>query len=403
LATSHPWAFRARFKRGGFGWSGTKKAMERMSEALSEIEGIARFDTALAGEGAVILLEKLSPALSDIDSSSGSLGNAAAGLVETLVPLIAAAPVPLATREKWLERLFEAFQEDDPPYIESLGEHWGALCADPALASKWANQLLPLVHHVMADRRRGTYAYTKGDTPCFSALFSADRLDELLAVLALDPKPHWQTQQWAAKAMAVRGDVDGAIACIEGLRGPYASNTALSALAERFLLDAGRIEEAYAQYGIQATDANTHIARYRSLVKRYPGIPPSRILGDLIASAPGEEGKWFATAKTLKQFDLAIALAGRSPVDPKTLVRAARDHIKSQPAFALESALLALHWMASGAGYDLTSADVWAARDHALAAAHAMESTTDVAKLIAEAVTGQGAPAIWVRQSLGLS
>ena len=403
MATSHPWAFRARFKRGGFGWSGTKKAMERMSEALKEIEGIARFDPALAGEGAVLLQEKLSPALSDIDSSSGSLGNAAAGLVETLVPLIAAAPVPPATREKWLERLFEAFQEDDPPYIETLGEHWGALCAGPALASKWADQLLPVVHHVMADRRRGTYAYTKGDQPCFSALFSAGRLDDLLAVLALDPKPYWQTQKWVAKAMAVRGDVEGAIACVESLRGPYASDTALSALAESFLLDAGRIDEAYARFGIQATDANTHIARYRSLVKRYPCIPPARILGDLIASAPGEEGKWFATAKTLKQFDLAIALASRSPVDPKTLVRAARNHVKSQPAFALDSALLALHWMARGAGYDMTSADVWAARDHALAAAQAVDSSTDVAKRIAQAVAGQGTPAIWVRQSLGLS
>ena len=403
MATSHPWAFRARFKRNGFGWSGTKKAMERMSEALTEIEAIARFDPALAGEGAVLLLEKLSPALSDIDSSSGSLGNAAAGLVEALVPMIAAAPVPPATREKWLERLFEAFQDDDPPYIESLGEHWGALCAGPALASKWADQLLPLVQRVMADLRRGTYAYTKGDTPCFSALFSAGRLDDLLAVLALDPKPHWQAQQWAAMAMAVRGDVDGAIACIEALRGPYASDKALSALAEKFLLNAGRIDEAYARYGIQATDANTHIARYRSLVKRYLSIPPSRILGDLIASAPGEEGKWFATAKTLKQFDLAIALAGRSPVDPKTLIRAARDHVKSQPGFALESALLALHWMARGAGYDMTSADAWAARDHALAAAQAMERPTDVAKRIAEAVAGQGTAAIWVRQSLGLS
>ncbi|MBC7379257.1 MAG: hypothetical protein H7346_17695, partial [Burkholderiaceae bacterium] len=147
----------------------------------------------------------------------------------------------------------------------------------------------------------------------------------------------------------------------------------------------------------------THIARYRSLVKRYPGIPPARILGDLIASAPGEEGKWFATAKTLKQFDLAIALASRSAVDPKTLVRAARDHVKSQPAFALESALLALHWMARGAGYELTSADVWAARDHALAAAQAMASPTDVAQRIAEAVAGSGTSAIWVRQSLGLN
>src|SRR5205085_10619745 len=105
-------------------------------------------------EGAVLLLEKLSPAVSGIDSSSGALGNATAGVVEKMVPLIAAAPVPRRLREKWLERLFDAIQDDDPPYIESLGEHWGALCADPALASHWADQLLPLVQHVMGKTQK---------------------------------------------------------------------------------------------------------------------------------------------------------------------------------------------------------------------------------------------------------
>ncbi|MBA3624061.1 MAG: hypothetical protein H0W48_06360, partial [Methylibium sp.] len=214
-----------------------------------------RSDAALAGEGAVLLLEKLSPAVSDIDSSSGALGNATAGVVETLAPLIAAAPVPRPVREKWLERLFDAVQEDDAPYIESLGEHWGALCADSALASQWADQLLPLLKHVMADRRNGAYAYAKAGTLCYSALFRAGRLDELLAVLALDPKPYWHDQQWAAKALAVRGDMDGALKLIEGLRSPYAPDTALSAVAEQLLLDAGRIDEAYAHYGIVATSA----------------------------------------------------------------------------------------------------------------------------------------------------
>ena len=183
---------------------------------------MARADPALAGEGAVLLLEKLSPAVSGIDSSSGALGNAAAGVVEKTVPLIAAAPVSRRLREKWLERLFDAIQDDDPPYIESLGEHWGALCADPALASHWADQLLPLVQHVMADRRKGTYAYSRSGTLCYSALFGAGRFDDLLAVLALDPKPYWHDQQWAAKALAARGDVDGAVDLMEGLRSRYA-------------------------------------------------------------------------------------------------------------------------------------------------------------------------------------
>jgi hypothetical protein len=129
-----------------------------------------------------------------------------------------AAPVPRRVREKWLERLFNAVQEDDPPYIESLGEHWGALCADPALASHWADQLVPLVRHVMADRSNGTYAYSRSGTLCFSALFRAGRFDELLTVLALDPKPYWHDQQWAAKVLVVRGDVGSALKLIEGLR-----------------------------------------------------------------------------------------------------------------------------------------------------------------------------------------
>ena len=120
MATSHAWAFRASLRRNAFGWSGTRKAIERLNQAVGEIERVARTDPTLAGEGAVLLLEKLSPAVNQIDSSSGALGNAAKGVVERMVPLIAAAPLSRHVREKWLERLFDAIQDDDPPYIESL-------------------------------------------------------------------------------------------------------------------------------------------------------------------------------------------------------------------------------------------------------------------------------------------
>ncbi len=307
-----------------------------------------------------------------------------------------------SSRCLWLERLFEAFQDDDPPYIESLGEHWGVLCAEPSLASYWADQLLPLLQRVFAERRNGVYAYTKAGTPCYSALFHCGRFDELIATLALDPKPYWHDQQWAAKALAARGNVEGAINLIEGLRSPYAPDAALSGVAEQLLLDAGRIDEAYMRYGVEATIANTNVATYRAIAKRYPSINPARILEDLIASTPGAEGKWFATAKTLKQYDLALALAQRSPIDPKTLNRAARDHVASRPAFALEVAMSALRWMAAGEGYELTLADVRSARDYALAAAEQLGVVEMTRARIAKTVTGHDASARWARQGLGL-
>ena len=189
---------------------------------------------------------------------------------------------------------------------------------------------------------------------------------------------------------------------MEGLRSRHAPDMAISAVAEQLLLDAGRVDEAYARYAIQATSANTHIATYRAIAKRYPGIEPSRILSDLIDSSPGEEGKWFATAKTLKQYDLALALARRAPVDPRTLVRAARDQVKSQPGFALEVALMALYWMARGVGYELTGTDVRDAREHALAAAGALGLGAGASERIAQQVEGPGASTLWVRTCLGI-
>ncbi len=107
--------FRARFRRGSFGWKGTQLAIGRINEALTEIRAVARHDTASATEGAVLLLERLSPAHCQIDSSSGTLGNATYATVQELVPLISRAPVSANVREKWLDRLFGAIQDDDPP------------------------------------------------------------------------------------------------------------------------------------------------------------------------------------------------------------------------------------------------------------------------------------------------
>ena len=79
---------------------------------------------------------------------------------------------------------------------------------------------------------------------------------------------------------------------------------------------------------------------------------------DLISSTPGAEGKWFAAAKDAGLFDVAIELATRSPTDPRTLARAARDYGVELPGFAIASGLAALRWISHGYGYEITGMDV---------------------------------------------
>lgn len=396
------WAFRTRFRRGAFGWKGTQLAIGRINEALTEIRAVARHDTASAAEGAVLLLEKLSPALCQIDSSSGALGNATYATVQELAPLISHAPVSTKVRQKWLDRLFEAIQEDDPPYIESLGDHWGDLCATQELASAWADQLLPTLKNVLQERKRGTYAFFSGTTLCYSALFKAERHDQLLDLLAMDPQPIWPYLVWGAKVLATQGQIDEAIAYLRERAGSTTSETSIARFAEEELLKAGRRAEAFNQYALLANQANSNLSTFRALNKKYPELAQEKLLGYLVSSSPGESGKWFATAKTLKLVEQATRLAWASPCDPKTLNRAARDHLKTQPDFAMQCALASLHWMSMGHGYELTGLDVQDAYRLAMEAAAAAQQTQQVRASIEQVLASNRPMAAWMKRSLGI-
>lgn len=398
----HPWAFRARLRRAAFGWKGSKLAIERIHEALAEIRAVARTDPATAAEGAVIFLEKLSPALSQVDSSTGALGNATYAAVRELAPLIGSAPVNAAVRRKWLDRLFEAIQEDDPPYIESLGDHWGDLCATPELASIWVDQLMPTLRNLLRERKRGTYAFFSGTAPCYSALFKAGRHDELLELLAMDPHPIWPYLVWGARVLAARGQVDEAIAYVRDRAGTTTSLETIACFAEELLLKADRRAEAFDQYALLANQANSNLSTFRAIAKKYPELAPDKLLGHLIASTPGEPGKWFATAKTLKLFDRATQLAWASPCDPKTLTRAARDHLLKQPAFAMQAALAALHWMSMGHGYELTGIDVQEAHRLATEAADAAHQRDHARATIEQILAADRPMSAWMKRSLGM-
>jgi hypothetical protein len=342
------------------------------------------------------------PALHQVDSSPGALGNASYDAVQDLVPLIGGTLVDAAVRKKWLDRLFEAIQEDDPPYIESLGDHWGELCASPELASSWADRLLPTQRNVLRERKRGTYAFFCGTTLCYSALFKAGRHDELLELLTMDPRPIWPYLVWKARVLVARGQVDEAIAYVRERAGSTTSVEAIARFAEDALLTAGRRAEAFDQYALLANQANSNLSTFRALAKKYPELAPEKLLGYLIASTPGDPGKWFATAKTLKLFDQATALAWSSPCDPKTLTRAARDHLVKKSEFAMQAALAALHWMSRGHGYELTALDVKETHRLATEAARSTQQIDLAQAVIEQALAPDHPMSAWMRRSLGL-
>ena len=69
----HKWTFVARFRARAYGWRGSKLAIKRVNEAVSEIKKVKRKEPVLAAKGAILFLKKLVPAVEGIDTSSGAL------------------------------------------------------------------------------------------------------------------------------------------------------------------------------------------------------------------------------------------------------------------------------------------------------------------------------------------
>lgn len=394
---SYKWQFPARIRPNAFGWKSSRLAVQRIREALTEISKVARLDPSQAAEGAVRLIERLSPALEHVDSSSGALGSAVNGVIEALVPLIAAAPVSIRVREKWLDRLYEAHELDGVPYIEILTDYWGDLCGTTELASAWADRLLDITRLALSPAKsvRGHY---HGTTACLDALLRAERYAELYDVLKFER--FWGYNRWTVKALAAEGKPDEAIQFAESNRGPWTNDGDVDRLCEGILLSLGRTEEAYRRYGLHAHRGGTYLATFRAVAKAYPSIPREQILSDLIEGSPGEGGKWFATAKELGLYDIALKLVRESPCDPKTLARAARDFAEREPTFARGAGFAALYWLTQGHGYEITSIDVWDAYRSTLNAAEQLgaleETKTDIRQLVLQEAAGG-----FVRQIIG--
>ena len=377
-AGRHAWAFAPRFRRGAFGWR-SDPAIARIKEAMAEIKTVNRKDALLAAEGAVLFLQKLSPALQNIDSSSGAIGTAVNRAIEALVPIIARAPADIETRRKWLELLYQAHADDTMPYIESLGDYWGELCASPGLAAEWADRLLGTVVSLWR-RSREEHGFFHGTTLCLSALLAAGRHEALLTLLDQCPYAFWSYRQWGVKALVAMGRKTDALRFAEASLGRNQPLGQIAQACEAILLSSGLADEAYQRYGLAANRAGTYSATFRTICRKYPHKTPEAILADLVASTPGEEGKWFAAAKDAKCYDLALRLAQKSPVDHRTLIRAAADFAASEPSFALHCGLMALYWICAGRAYDVTTVEILTAYDLILRAAEAAQCRDDTIK-----------------------
>jgi len=397
--TKHKWTFRARFRRHAFGWR-SQPAIKRIKEAVSEIKKAAHKDPVLGAEGAVLFLEKISPAIEQVDSSSGAIGTAVNNAIDALVPIIARASADGNLRDKWLECLWRAVEEDDIPYIELLPDHWGELCATPERASRWADEFIGMVRMIWSQNSdRG--GYFKGTAACLSALLKAGRNTEIMALLERAPHKFWHDRKWGVKALAAMGKKAEALRFAEDSRGLNEPDLIISEVCEEILLTSGMAEEAYKRYAFEANQKTTYLATFRAIARKYPNEEPADILNDLVTGTPGDEGKWFAAAKSAGLYDKAIELANRTPCDPKTLTRAARDMAETEPRFAVEAGMAALRWLIEGYGYEITGLDVWAAYDYTMKAAENAGCRPEAFDRIRELVTGENFGERFVTRILG--
>lgn len=372
----HKWDFAPRFRRNAFGWR-SQPALARVKEAVAEIKKIARKDSVLAAEGAVLFLEKVSPALAHVDSSSGAIGSAVNGAIGILASIIASAPADSSVRDKWLERLWQAVEDDNIPYIELLPEYWGELCATLEQASHWADSFIQGVKMAWKNTASGHYVHFKGTTACLSALIKAGRNEEVLALLELLPYKHWYYRKWGVRALSAMGKKGEAIRYAESNHGINDSLSAIAETCEEILLSSGMSDEAYTRYAVLANRGTSYLATFRAIAKKYPHKTASELLRALVESTPGEEGKWFASAKSAGLYDEAIALANKTPCDPRTLTRAAKEAASEHPAFAVEAGMAALRWLCEGYGYEITSMDIWVTYRHTMEAAVNAGSTQE--------------------------
>ena len=363
------WQFKTKFRAKAYGWRGSRLAISRLKEAVSEIKAAAKSDPVAAGDGAVSLMERIWPAFQDIDTSSGALGTAVARTLDELIPILIAAPADHSTRSKWLDRLFEAVQNDGVEYLASAEDRWGEIARYLDLINEYADRLIGMVRRAWADHE--TFQHVIGTSICLSCLLEAGRYAELQELLATRRMKFWSWHRYGAEALVRQGLWEAAVEYAEGVRSDTISGhreISIDRFCEGLQIRHGRSDEAYRSYGLRAASGTTNLAIYRSLVRAYPDRDHRQMLLDLIQTH-GDKGKWFAAAKDAGFLDIALDCAAVHNADPSTLIRAARDFSGKEPKFAATVALFAITHLLEGGGYDPPVSEVNEAIKHLFAAA----------------------------------
>ena len=261
MAQQYKWEFRNRFRTNAFGWKGSALAIKRLDEAVKEIRKTK--DPIPRAEGAILLFERLWPALQQVDSSSGALGTATNNAVHELLQFIIDVPCSNQIRAKWLEKLWQAMEEDGVDFLSEVGERWGELCVDPTVASRWADELCPTLEYSWVHG-----GFFRGGSACLSCLLKAQRYDELLQLIDKAPYLTWFYRKYGVRALAAIGKTEEAILYAEASKGLNDGYSAIASACETLLLDAGQHEEAYRRFALSATAATTNLARFRALAKK---------------------------------------------------------------------------------------------------------------------------------------
>ena len=224
MASVRKWQFKTKLRANAYGWRASGLAVGRLKEAAAEIKSVAKSDPVGAGDGVVSLMERIWPAFQGIDTSSGALGAAVFRTVNELIPILTVESADHATRSKWLERLFEAVQNDGVEYLAPLEDRWGEIAQYPDLIDEYADRMIGMVRRAWADDQ--TFQHVIGTSICLSCLLEGGRYDELQELLATRRMKFWSWHRFGAEALVRQGLWEAAIAFAEAARPSLGSKSA---------------------------------------------------------------------------------------------------------------------------------------------------------------------------------